>query len=295
MKKTLLKNTAGLMIAATLSLLSTHAFAEAGKLTFDVYNAGPQSFHVNAVVITGDTETLLIDTGFTKADALRIAAKVLDSGKPLKGIFISQADPDFYFGAEWLAEVFPDVPVITTPAVRDVIEKKMASKVDFWGPKLGDNAPVKPILPAAYTEKTLTVDGHTIEIRGTEGELAHRPYLWIADHKTLFGNIAVFGDLHLWTADTQTEAQLDAWAAQLDTMLSLEPERVIPGHMATGTAMTRDAINYSKTYLGQFRDALAQSDNSDAVKAAMQRDYPNAGLGIALDIGAKVHKGEMPW
>ena len=34
------------------------------------------------------------------ADALRIAAQVLDSGKTLKVIFISNADPDFYFGAE---------------------------------------------------------------------------------------------------------------------------------------------------------------------------------------------------
>ena len=166
MKKILLKSTAGLMLASALLSLSTHAFGDAGKLTFDVYNAGQESFHVNAVVITGDTETLLIDTGFTKADALRIAAKVLDTGKPLKGIFISQADPDFYFGAEWLLDVFPNVPVITTPAVREVIEKKMAGKVDFWGPKLGDIAPVKPVLPGAYSEKTLTVDDHTIEIRG---------------------------------------------------------------------------------------------------------------------------------
>jgi len=28
---------------------------------------------------------------------------------------------------------------------------------------------------------------------------------------------------------------------------------------------------------------------------AMKKAYPNAGLGIALDIGAKVNKGEMKW
>jgi hypothetical protein len=28
---------------------------------------------------------------------------------------------------------------------------------------------------------------------------------------------------------------------------------------------------------------------------AMKRVYPEAGLGIALDIGAKVNKGEMKW
>jgi len=27
----------------------------------------------------------------------------------------------------------------------------------------------------------------------------------------------------------------------------------------------------------------------------MQRAYPQAGMGLALDIGAKVNKGEMKW
>ena len=29
--------------------------------------------------------------------------------------------------------------------------------------------------------------------------------------------------------------------------------------------------------------------------ATMQQAYPQAGLGLALDIGAKVNKGEMAW
>jgi len=65
-----------------------------------VANADGNSFHVNAVVVSGKTEALVIDSGFTRADALRVAANVLDSGKTLKTIFISNADPDFYFGAD---------------------------------------------------------------------------------------------------------------------------------------------------------------------------------------------------
>jgi hypothetical protein len=30
-------------------------------------------------------------------------------------------------------------------------------------------------------------------------------------------------------------------------------------------------------------------------RATMQKAYPHAGLGIALDIGSKVNKGEMKW
>src|SRR5690606_23153308 len=137
------------------------------------------SFHVNSTLVYGDTEAMVVDTGFTKADALRIAAKVLDSGKTLKTIFISQADPDYYFGAEVLKQLFPQAEVVATPAVRAKIAEKLQGKLAFWGPKMGANAPVNPLLPTAYQGKTLSLDGETIEIRDSEGELAHRPYLWI--------------------------------------------------------------------------------------------------------------------
>jgi glyoxylase-like metal-dependent hydrolase (beta-lactamase superfamily II) len=179
--------------------------------------------------------------------------------------------------------------------VRKVIETKMAGKVGFWGPKLGANAPQHPVLPDAWEGKTLMLDGHTIEIRGTEGELAHRPYLWIADNKTILGDIAVFAGLHLWTADTQTSAQLDAWNQQLDQMAALQPETVIPGHMAANSELSASSIAYSKAYLADFRAAVANAHSSAEVKATMQQQYPQAGLDIALDLGSKVHTGEMKW
>ena len=85
----------------------------AAPLAVKVYNAEAGSFHVNAVVVSGKTEAIVIDTGFTRADALRVAANVLDSGKTLKTIFISNADPDFYFGAEVLKGYFPNAQVLT--------------------------------------------------------------------------------------------------------------------------------------------------------------------------------------
>ena len=41
--------------------------------------------------------------------------------------------------------------------------------------------------------------------------------------------------------------------------------------------------------------ALGRAADSAALIAAMKRLYPDAGLGIALEIGAKVAKGEMKW
>ena len=84
------------LLAASMLIATNTLAAEQSNLTFDVYNADQNSFYVNSTLIIGETEVMVIDTGFTKADALRIAAKVLDTGKTLKTIFISQADPDYY-------------------------------------------------------------------------------------------------------------------------------------------------------------------------------------------------------
>ena len=282
--------------ALTLGVMASDAAAApAPPLSIKVYNADAGSFHVNAVVVSGKTEAVVIDTGFTRADALRVAANVLDSGKSLKAIFISNADPDFYFGAEVLKGMFPQAQVLTTAAVREKLQSKMAGKVAFWGPKMGVNAPRQPIVPDAISGNTLTVDGETIEVRGTTGELAHRPYVWIPSIKAIVGNIAVFGNLHVWTADTQKQSERQAWLAQLEEMQALKPATVVPGHMAAGTALDDSAIRYTRDYLQRFEAELPKAKDAAGLISAMQQAYPRAGLGIALDIGAKVHKGEMKW
>lgn len=282
--------------ALTLGVVAaTGASAQTAPLTVKVYNAEAASFHVNAVVVSGKTEVLVIDSGFTRADALRIAANVLDTGKTLKTIFISNADPDFYFGAEVLKELFPQAQVLATPAVRERIQAKLAGKVAFWGPKMGANAPKQAIVPDELKGTTLTVDGETIEVRGTTGELAHRPYTWIPSIKTIAGNIAVFGNLHVWTADTQKPGERKAWLAQLDEIEALKPTTVVPGHMAAGTTLDAGAVRYTRDYLLRFDAEAAKARNAAELIDAMKKAYPQAGLGVALDIGAKVTKGEMKW
>ena len=264
-------------------------------LTVKVYNADGNSFNVNAVVISGKTEAIVIDSGFTRADALRVAANVLDSGKSLRTIFISNADPDFYFGAEVLKGYFPQAQVLTTPAVREKIQAKLAGKLAFWSPKMGLNAPQKPIVPELLQGTTLSIDGETIEVRGTTGELAHRPYVWIPSIRTIAGNIAIFGNLHVWTADTQKASERKAWFAQLDEIEALKPVTVVPGHMAAGTPLDASTIRYTRDYLQRFDVEAAKAKTASELIDAMKKAYPQAGLGIALDIGAKVNKGEMQW
>lgn len=283
------------ILAATLSIAFAGAHA-AEPLQLKVYNADGNSFNVNSTLVYGEKEAMVIDAGFTRADALRIAANVLDTGKALKTIYVSQADPDYYFGVETLKEFFPQAEVVTTPAVLEKINAKLQGKLAFWGPKMGANAPRTPMLPKALTGNTLTVDGQVVEIRGTTGLLAHRPYAWIPSVKAVVGNIGVFGtNTHVWTADTQTVAERSAWVAQLDEMAALQPVVVVPGHMAAGTALTSPNVTYTKGYLQAFEKNAAATKTSAELIEAMKKAYPAAPMGLSLDIGAKVNKGDMKW
>jgi glyoxylase-like metal-dependent hydrolase (beta-lactamase superfamily II) len=282
------------VIAASLSIAFSAQAAQ--PLSVKVYNAGVASFSVNSTLVYGEKEAMVIDAGFTRADALRIAANVLDSGKQLTTIYVSQADPDYYFGVETLKEVFPQADVVSTPAVLEKLSAKLAGKVAFWGPKMGANAPRKPVVPRALVGNTLTLEGQTIEIRGTQGPLAHRPYAWIPSIKAVVGNIGVFGNMHVWTADTQTPALRAAWVAQLDEMAALKPELVIPGHMKAGTPVDTSAITFTKDYLLTFEKNLAANKTSATLIGAMKQSYPQVTDGaMSLDIGAKVNTGEMKW
>ncbi|HEY5819088.1 MAG TPA: MBL fold metallo-hydrolase, partial [Mesorhizobium sp.] len=40
---------------------------------------------------------------------------------------------------------------------------------------------------------------------------------------------------------------------------------------------------------------LAKAKDGAALKAAMEARFPSLGMGVALDIGSKVAKGEMKW
>lgn len=282
------------VIAASLAIAFSAQAAQ--PLTVKVYNAGAASFNVNSTLVYGEKEAMVIDAGFTRADALRIAANVLDSGKQLTTIYVSQADPDYYFGVEALKEVFPQADVVSTPAVLAKLSAKLAGKVAFWGPKMGANAPRKPVVPRALAGNTLTLEGQTIEIRGTQGLLAHRPYAWIPSIKAVVGNIGVFGNMHVWTADTQTTAERAAWVAQLDEMAALKPELVVPGHMQAGTAVDTSAISFTKDYLLSFEKNLAANKTSTTLIDAMKLAYPQLTEGaMSLDLGAKVNTGEMKW
>ncbi len=269
--------------------------AAPAPLTLQVYNADAGSFHVNAVLVAGKTDAVLLDTGFTRADALRIAAMVLDSGKALKTIYISHADPDYYFGIGVLKQYFPQAQVVATAPTLQEIKAKLAGKLQFWGPRLGANAPQGVPLPEVLGAPVIALEGEKLEVRGLDDNEPGRSYVWIPSLRTIAGGVNVFAGLHVWTADTPSAKERADWRSKLGSMAALQPVRVIPGHSRAGAPQDATQLRWTQDYLARFEAELPKAADSAALIRAMQQAYPDAGLPISLELGAKVNKGEMKW
>ena len=94
---------------------------------------------------------------------------------------------------------------------------------------------------------------------------------------------------------TRRLASSETWLKNLELISAREPEIVVAGHLAVGAATDHSAIEYTRDYLRAFEEELSKAADSAALHVAMARRYPNAGMGVALDIGAKVATGEMNW
>lgn len=267
----------------------------AQNLDHKIYRANANSFNVASVLITGEKDAVLIDAQFTKSDAHRVVADILESGKRLTTIYVSHGDPDYYFGLEVFKQTFPEAIVYATEHTINHIKKTYQKKLDTWGPKLGANGTKNVVLPQVLQGNTIDLEGNTLEIKGLDGASPERSYVWIPALKAIVGGVNIYDGLHLWIADAGTKEKRTAWLAILNEMEELAPEIVVSAHALTNDNLTIKAITYSKEYLHAFEEEAAKTTESAPLITAMQKRYPNAGLGIALELGAKVSMGEMTW
>ena len=280
------------LIAALIgSSLSAHA---ASALKMDVYNPGEKSiFPVSSEIITGEKDAVLIDAQFQRNDAEKLVEMIKATGKTLTTVYISQSDPDFYFGLDVIHAAFPQAKIIATQATIDQINASKDGKVAFWGPQLKENAPKSVVVPEPLKGTTFELEGHKFEVQGVDKE---RTFVWIPSLKAVVGGVLVNGDnMHIWTADTQTAKSRKQWVEALDQIAALKPQIVVPGHFLPGAAHTVEAVKFTRDYLLTLEKELPKAKDSVALIAAMKKHYPQLKDDSSLQLSAKVLKGEMQW
>lgn len=273
------------------------AVTGASRLQWQHFPADDKGFFRAPVLLSGDKEAILIDGGFSLPDGLDVAQAIKASGKQLSTIYVSQSDPDYYFSLGPIKAAFPAARVLAASDTIAAIRANVQKKIDTWAPQLKDNGPqtlADIVFPEAYDGPALSLEGNAIEIIQAQG-MENRRYLWVPSLNAVFGGVLIFSGLHVWTADTPTQASRAAWVKNLEAIAARRPAVVVPGHLGTHGALDVSAVNYTRDYLLAFEQELARAANGDALIAAMNKRYPEAGLAAALQIGAKVAKAEMKW
>jgi glyoxylase-like metal-dependent hydrolase (beta-lactamase superfamily II) len=269
----------------------------AGGLTWKHFPAGQNGFFRAPVLVSGATEAVLIDGGFTLPDGKAVVEAIKATGKKLTTIYVSQSDPDYYFSLGPIKAAFPDARVIAAPAAVSAIKDSVEKKLAVWGPQLKENGPqtlADVVIPEAFSGSSLTVDGEAIEIVEAEG-LANRRYLFVPSLNAVFGGVLIFSGVHVWTADTNSAELRAAWIATLEKLAARKPAIVVAGHMTPDAPTDLSGIEHTIAYLKAFEEELAKTKDSAVLKAAMEARFPGLGMGVALDIGSKVATGEMKW
>ncbi|WP_448652446.1 MBL fold metallo-hydrolase [Pseudomonas fluorescens] len=281
-------------LATAMAALAFAAHAAAADLKLDAYNPGESAMMpVSSVLVSGEHDVILVNAQFGNAQAEQLVTKIRASGKRLTTIYVSDGDPDYYFGLEVLTKAFPNANVVATQPVVDHIKATAEQKLAFWGPKLGADAPTKTIVPGVLPGHTLTLEGKTLDVIGLDGAQPDRTFVWIPSIKAVIGGVVVFENTHVWMADTQTAQSHADWLATLKRIEDLKPRTVIPGHYL-GTP-TVQSVAFTADYIKAFDTETAKAKDSAALIAAMKKRYPNLADESSLELGAKVAKGEMKW
>ncbi|HEY4185387.1 MAG TPA: MBL fold metallo-hydrolase [Polyangia bacterium] len=274
-----------LAIALAVATGASGARAES-KLSTEVITASEPGFLVDATLISGDKDAVLIDSSFTLADAHRLAAAILDSKKNLTTVYITHWHPDHYFGLTVLKQAFPKAKFVALPATVAEIKKTWKAKVKQWQPLYGDAIPAQPVLPTAMTGKTLTLEGQTLEIHGgVQGDSANNSYVWIPSIKTVVTGDIVYHGVFPWTAETDAAGRT-AWLKTLDELTALGATTVVPGHKTTKMKDDASGIEQTRAYLKAFDETAAASKTADELETKMKAKYGDLQLPIILHIAA---------
>jgi glyoxylase-like metal-dependent hydrolase (beta-lactamase superfamily II) len=279
-----------------LCSVSAAAYA-APPLTVDVLTTSESSLFTSISLIKGETGAVLVDTPFTRADAHRVVAWVLESGKTLQAVLVTHDHPDHFFSMEVIMQAFPDARVYAHPQVVEDIWKSIPVKVKRWSPMLGPNGPRFPTAPEPLEAGFLLLEGERIDIVGPmQGDHVHSTVVHVPSANTVIAGDMLFNEMHLWTGESLAPAR-KAWAQSLDRIEGLGATTYVAGHKKPGLPDDVNALWYTRSYLARFEEALATSRDSAELGAKMRAAFPNTidVLGdFLLGTSTRVAMGEEP-
>jgi glyoxylase-like metal-dependent hydrolase (beta-lactamase superfamily II) len=278
--------------AGLLFLISCPTAFAAGRQAFSikVVTSRDDQFWVNSVIIEGTHEVMLVDAQLTKTNAERVLQQIRETKKPLSIIYITHEHADHFLGLEVFKEAYPRVRIIANSAIVDRINKVYQEKLDKWKQLLGAAATSHVVAIEKFDGDSIKFAGSEIEaLKNIQGDTDENTMLWIPGQGTLIAGDVLFNNMHVYTAETDTNARAK-WLNSLQKIRALKPSVVIPGHSKVGAPLDAStAVDFTENYLLVFEEELKKAKNPDSLINTMKARFPSADLLLAIERGAKAN------
>lgn len=283
-----------LLAAASFSVASV---AIAKPLEMQVIPTSVTSMHANMTLIVGEKSAVLVDAPFSRADAHRVVAAIIDSGKRLETIVITHDHPDHFFGLDVLKDAFPDARVVAHPIVVKDITRSIPIKFERWSPLLGANAPQRAVIPVALPDDSITLEGHKLMLIGPmQGDHARATALWDGETQTLIAGDLLYNGIYVWLGE-HLKPQYDGWRKTLDTLGAMHPARIVAGHTRPGLTDDSYAIEWTRAYIDAFEHEAKKAKSSKELGDRMRALYPttvDVAGSFLVGVSSQVGTGEIP-
>jgi glyoxylase-like metal-dependent hydrolase (beta-lactamase superfamily II) len=266
------------------------AFADGQRgFSIKVFTSPDDQFWTNSVIIEGVREVMLVDAQLTKTSAEKVLQEIRKTKKLLIIIYITHEHADHFLGLEVFKEAYPRVRIIANSAVVGRINKVYQEKIDKWKEILGSGAASRVVAISKFDANTIKFENSKIEIfRNIRGDTDENTMLWIPGQRILIAGDVLFNNMHVYTAETDSEARRK-WLNALKKIRELKPSVVIPGHSKAGAPLDASAVDFTENYLFAFEEELKKAKDPNSLINAMKERFPSADLLLAIERGAEAN------
>ena len=234
------------------------------------------SFGANAGIIIGKDGIVVVDTMISAKEAKRFIQDIRAiSDKPIRYVVNTHYHFDHVFGNSEFAKL--GAVIIAHENAKKAMENSTEKTLEHIGEygftpeDMEGTTPAYPVLTYG--------DRMTIDIGGQQIELIHAPHshtngdtlVYLSDKKVLFAGDILFTNYHPFLG----EGNIEEWVKELDTIKSMDIEKIIPGHgPLSGKNDLEDMKEYILIFDQKAKELASESDDVQKIVTAIQKVLP---------------------
>jgi glyoxylase-like metal-dependent hydrolase (beta-lactamase superfamily II) len=182
-------------------------------------------------------------------------------------INIHTGHADHYLGVPIFQKRFPGVRAVATAATIEHMKQQNEPQFfnSFWGAFFPNNQLAEAVLAEALPENNkFELEGHELEaIHVGHTDTFDTSVLWVPSIKLVCAGDVVYGEVHMYLVEANTEAKQNEWLRAIEKVKALGPEIVVAGHKRDGGIDGTWWLDESIRYIKDFQ-ALRKSGMPDA-------------------------------